>query len=278
MAVYKRPARSRFTLFLLILTSVTLLTLDYRGTGAGVIGGLKDGARDLVAPVQDFSDRVFEPVGNFVGGIVHHGDVKAENRRLREENAALRGEALEATDAQREREALLDILDIEFVGDVPRVDARVISTSPSNADLTVELDKGTNAGIAEDMPVVTGTGLVGRVVDVSKRRSTVRLVTDKTMSVGVRMSTSGDVGVANGQGLRKALTVDLIDPATPIAKDEIVVTSGLQQSQYPPGIPVGKVRDAKAETNQLQQTVTIDPVVDMRRLTFVTVLQWSPRA
>ena len=30
--------------------------------------------RDAFAPVQETSDRLFEPVGNFVGGIIHHGE------------------------------------------------------------------------------------------------------------------------------------------------------------------------------------------------------------
>ena len=82
MAVYRRPARSRFTLLLLVLTSITLLTLDYRGTGSGVVEAVKDGARDVFAPVQDVSDKVFSPVGNFVGGVLHYGDLKSENQRL----------------------------------------------------------------------------------------------------------------------------------------------------------------------------------------------------
>ena len=276
MAVYRRTARSRFTLLLLVLTSITLLTLDYRGTGAGMIDSAKDGARDLFAPVQDASDRVFAPVGNLVGGVLHHGDLRTENVRLRRENDNLRGQLLRSADTERERDALLDIGGLESAQDVPRVEARVVSVAPSNTELTIQIDKGSDAGVAVRMPIVTGAGLVGRVSEVSRRRATVVLLTDKTFSVGVRLA-SGDVGVANGTGSRSTLTVDLIDPATTVDPNEVVVTSGLQQSQYPPGIPVGRIRRAVAPRNALQQDVDISPVVDLRRLAFVTVLQWSPR-
>lgn len=277
MAVYRRPARSRFTLLLLVLTSVTLLTLDYRGAGSGAIGTAKRGVRDTFAPVQTASDRAFAPVGNLFGGILHYGDLKAENDRLREEIADSRGAVAKADDAERERQALLDQLKLAGPADIPRVDARVVATSPSNFAFTVEIDRGTNSGVAKGMPVVTGAGLVGRITEASRNRSVVQLLTDKSFSVGVKLSQSGDIGVANGQGLLESMTLDLIDPATTVEKGEVVVTSGLQQSQFPPGYPVGKIVQATARPGALQQDITIAPVIDLRRLIFVTVLQWSPR-
>ena len=277
MAVYRRPARSRFTLLLLVLTSVTLLTLDYRGAGAGTIAFVKDGVRDAFAPVQRVSDRVLAPVGNFVGGIVHSGDLEDENDRLRQEIAEIRGGLYRADDAERERQALLDNLDLPTPDDIPRVDARVVSTNPSNFAFTVEIDKGTSAGIATGMPVVTGAGLVGRITDASRNRAVVQLVTDKKFSVGIRLGETGDIGVANGTGSLTGVQLDLIDPTTTVAKGDVVVTSGLQQSQFPAGIPVGQVKEFERRPNALQQDVTIEPVVDLRRLTFLTVLQWSPR-
>lgn len=277
MAVYRRPARSRFTLLLLVLTSITLLTLDYRGAGSDVISVVKDGVRDAFGPVQRASDRVFAPVGDFVGGILHYGDVESENERLRREIASLRGDLYRADDADRERRALLDQLDLPIPEDIPRVDARVVSTSPSNFAFTVEIDKGTSSGVAIGMPVVTGAGLVGRITEASSSRSIVQLLTDKKFSVGIRIGETGDVGVANGTGSLRRMTVDLVDPTTTIAKDEIVVTSGLQQSKFPPGYPVGRVVASESRPNALQQDVTIEPVVDLERLTFLTVLQWTPR-
>lgn len=277
MAVYRRPARSRFTLLLLVLTAVTLLTLDYRGAGSGAIGAVKDGVRDAFAPVQRVSDRIFAPVGDFVGGILHYGDIEAENERLRQEIADIRGDLYRADDADRERRALLDQLDLPLPEDIPRVDARVVSTSPSNFAFTVEIDKGTSSGVAIGMPVVTGAGLVGRVTEASRNRSVVQLLTDKKFSVGIRIGETGDVGVANGTGSLSRLTVDLVDPSTEVPEGEILVTSGLQQSQFPPGYPVGRVVDREVRPNALQQDVTIEPVVDLERLTFLTVLQWTPR-
>jgi rod shape-determining protein MreC len=264
-------------LLLLVLTSVTLLTLDYRDAGLGTIEAAKDGVRDAFAPVQRASDQLFEPVGNVFGGVLHYGDLEAENDHLREEIAQIRGGLYRAEDADRERRALLDQLDLPTPEDIPRVDARVVATSPGNFAFTVEIDKGTTSGVAVGMPVVTGAGLVGRITETSRSRAVVQLVTDKKFSVGVRLAASGDVGVANGTGSLGSMTVDLIDPTTTVEKGEILVSSGLQQSQFPPNIPIGKVVSTKKRPNALQQDVVIEPVADLDKLTFLTVLQWSPR-
>ncbi len=274
MAIYRRSARPRFTLLVLVLTSITLVTLDYRGTGSSAVETVKGASRDALAPVQEFSDRLFAPVGSMVGGILHYGDLQAENERLRQEIADHRGQLHQAQAVERERQALLAINALGSVQDVPRVHARVVSTSASNFELALEIDKGADAGVVEGMPVVSGAGLVGRVSAVSQRRSTVVLLTDKTFGVGVVLP-SGDTGVANGGGFRADLTVDHVEPDTAVALGDSVVTSGLQRSLYPRGIPVGRVTAASAPAGALQQSVSIAPVVDLERLSFVTVLQWT---
>ena len=276
MAVYRRTSRPRFTLLLLVLTAITLLTLDERSNGLGVVDVARDGARDAFAPVKEAADAAMRPVADFFQGAVHYGDVEAENARLREQLAERESQVLRAADGEREREALLDLAGLDFVGDIPTVPARVVATPASGFDLTLEIDRGRNAGVAPGMPVVSGGGLVGRVVDVSRRRATVLLVTDSSSSVGVRLAASGDVGVAAGRGRGSTLRVDLVDPASKVDQGEMVVTSGLQNSVFPPGIPVGKVVAATTSAGALQQDVTIEPSVDLRRLTFVKVLQWAP--
>ena len=273
MAVYRRSARPRFILVLLVLTSVTLLTLDERGVA--VIDVAKDSVRDAFAPIRSATDTVMAPVGDLIGGIVHYGDLESENGRLRRENEELRGRVMRSEDANRENEALRDQLDLEFVGDIPTVTARVVLRTPSNHELSLVINRGRDHGIADGMPVVTGAGLVGRVTNTSSTTSTVLLLRDRGVAVGVRLA-SGDVGVAAGAGARNPLRVDGIEPETRVTEGEVVVTSGLQQSLYPPNIPVGVVEEARRERGELQKFVTVEPAVDMDRLSFVSVLQWSP--
>ncbi|MDP8991780.1 MAG: rod shape-determining protein MreC [Actinomycetota bacterium] len=276
MAVYRRSARPRFVLLLLVLTSVTLLTLDERSGGLGVMDTVRDGAQDALAPVSDAVDSAVRPVGDFFQGILNYGRLEEANARLREQLAQRDADLARATDAERERQALLDQQQLGFARDVPAVAARVVVASPSNFDLTVEINRGRDAGVAAGMPVVTGAGLAGRVVDVSQSRATVMLISDPASSVGVRFATSGEVGVTAGRGPRSLLRVDNVDPGARVPPGEPVVTSGLKLSMFPPGIPVGRVKTAKAVPGAMQQDVAVEPIVDLRRLDLVKVLQWSP--
>lgn len=277
MAVYRRSSRSRFTLLLLVLTSVTVLTLDQRGDGARILDAVKGGARDIFAPVQDATDAVLAPIGNLVNGVTGYDDLRDENARLREEIDSLRGRSLKAADQERELKALLEQQGLDYVGDIPDVAARVVSTSPSSFELTVEIDRGSNHGVTEGMPVVTGAGLVGRIAEVSRARATVVLLADRSFDVGVRATSSDDVAIATGGGRQRLLSVDLFDTKTPLQQGEVIVTSGLQQSRFPPGIPVGQVVDARFEPGDLSQKVTVRPSADLERLTFVRVLLWNQR-
>jgi rod shape-determining protein MreC len=274
MAVSRRGARPRFTLLLLVLTSVTLLTLDFRGEGA--LTGVRNVAREVLNPLQSLATAITRPIGNLAQGVFNYGDLEAENAQLRAQLDEARGAEAQAEDAVRESRALLDLQDIDFAGDIPDVTARVVSSTPSNFELAVVIDRGTEHGIAEDMPVISGSGLVGRVSEVSRNRSVVRLLTDLTFSVGVRFSGTGEVGVATGRGRRDPLRVDLVAATAPVKERELVVTSGLQQSAFPAGLPVGRVVSAKTVPGEEEKRVTVRPLVNLRKLAFVKVLQWSP--
>lgn len=278
MAVYRRSTRHRFLLILLVLTSITVITVDVRGGGSGAMESIRRGARDAFAPVQSAADDVFNPVSDFFGGLFRYGHLKSENARLRRQLNDARGKVNASSNADRERQELLALQKLSFADNIPAVAARVVATSPSNFQLTVEIDRGLPSGIQKGMPVVTGAGLVGKVVAVSQERATVLLLTDPSFNVGIRLSSSGDVGVARGNGTRQPLPVDLVDVGTKVSGDEVVVTSGLQGSVFPPGIPVGKVRSSKVQPGSLQHEVSIDPLVDLTRLDFLKVLIWQPKS
>ncbi len=276
MAMSRSRGRSRFTLLLLVLTSVTLITLDFRGEGDGVVATLRDGAADALGPVRSAADAVLSPVGEALSGITGYGELEDRNAELRARIAELEGERLRNQDAEQRMVELLRLFDLYFAGDISSVAARVVSVPISNFEQTIELDRGSGEGIAIDMPVVTGDGLVGRVVSVSRSRSVVLLITDPESAVGVRLSVSGERGIAEGEGPGRPLSVGFVDVSTEILPRELVLTSGLEDSPFPGDIPVGRVAESGTEPGQLEQRVTLDPIADLDRLRVVKVLKWSP--
>ena len=74
------------------------------------------------------------------------------------------------------------------------------------------------------------------------RPSTVELITDPQFRVGVRVAGSGFLGTAEGRGRNETLFVDTgIDPDSEVLATTGLVTSGVDRSAYPAGIPVAKV-------------------------------------
>lgn len=274
MALSRRPGRSRFTLLLLILTSVTALTLDFRGSG--LIDGARSVALSVFGPVKSAASTGFKPVTNTWHGVADYSDVKRQNEELRRRIAELQGDAARKADAAQQLKELLKERDIPYIGDLPRATARVVSGPASNFAYTVEIDKGSSRGVKKDMPVVTGAGLVGRVVAVSGHRSTVQLISDPAFSFGVRLVDSQDVGIAHGRGQGRSLVADGIDPATKVTKGTVATTSGLDRSLFPGSIPVGKVVSSEPSSDGLQQEVTLRPLADLSQLSFVDVLLWEP--
>lgn len=276
MAVYRRSRRNRFFLVLLALTSVTVLTLDYRGSGDGALEAVRQTARDAFAPLQAAADRVVSPVAGFFGSIGDFGDLRSENERLRRELDAARADAIRGADADRERQRLLDLSGLDYAGGLDSVPARVVATAPTNFQRTITIDRGTDAGLDAGMPVVTAAGLVGRVTEVSKIRSTVLLITDPQSNIGVRLAKSGERGVVRGGGNHNPLPLDLIGTEVPVEVGEPVVTSGLERGLFPAQIPLGRVRSVSAPPGALQKDILLDPSVDLARLEFVRVLFWQP--
>ncbi len=275
MAVYRRSRRQRFALVVLILTSITVVTLDFRGDGA--VGSLRSGLRDVFAPAQAVVARVFSPVTGAFGGISRYRGLRSENERLRRELDTAKAEALKGADASRERRLLLALGGLDFAGEIRSIPARVVGYAPSNFAVTIEINKGIGHRLAVGMPVVTEAGLVGRITEASWDRSTVLLLTDPASAVGVRLATSGEVGVVKGAGQRRLLPLDLIPVEAELKPGDAVVTSGLDGGLFPPAVPVGRVVMAKVEPGALAQEATIEPTVDFARLELVKVLLWTPR-
>ena len=106
----------------------------------------------------------------------------------------------------------------------------------------VTLDAGSRDGVKPELTVLSGQGLVGRVVRVGPTTCDVLLLTDPTFSVGVRLEASGLIGVASGNG-DLPMSLKLLDAQTKVVPGARLVTLGSAGgSPFVPGVPVGEVR------------------------------------
>ena len=232
MALSRRTGRSRLTLALLVLTSLAVLTLDFRDSG--IVAGARRVAGTAFSPLRGVAETVSEPFSNAWRGITGYGDLEAENEELRAQIDELEGEAVLDADAAEQLAELLEQLDMEWVGDIPPATARVVAGPASNFSHTIEIGKGSDDGFKEGMPVVNGAGLVGKVVQVTSNRSTVQLITDPDFAVGVRL-----VPAAHGhcpwhgrrRGPRGRHAASRPTPRCP--RGTALTTSGTDRSAFP---------------------------------------------
>jgi rod shape-determining protein MreC len=274
VVVYQPGNRRRTILALIVLTAVALITLDVRGSGP--ISALRGGAHDVVDPIAGVFDTVFSPVGDWIDGVTSAASLKDQNAQLRRRLDAARGQEAAARAATQENKDLKKLLDLPFVGNADAIAAQVVEGAPSNFEFTVQIGKGESDGVGVDMPVVTGAGLVGRVLEVSRDRATVLLVKDPQSGVGVRIEKSGTPGVVKGRGDSDNLRVDFVDPNADVTKGEVVYTSGQQNSSFPAAIPIGTVSKVTKAHGDLQQDVLVKPLVDFSHLDYVKVLRPPP--
>jgi len=264
-----RGGRSRPTLLILVAAALTLLTMQYRGVEP--LAAFQRGVRDVIEPLRAATDSVAAPVRSVWNGLLDYDNLRDENERLETELARLRGRRLTAEADTELLERLLGEVGID-VGHRRSVVVRILGTPPGNfATHTIEVDKGSDDGLAEGMPVVTAAGLVGRLETVDRSRSTVRLATHPEFRVGVRLVGSQDEGLARGGGRTGFLVVDAgIGLDAVVEAGEVVVTSG-GRSRFPADIPIGRVLDPDDDA-ELNRSVVVDPAASLENLSFLNVL------
>lgn len=273
----QRP-RGRFLLLVLVLLGVTFVTLSDRSGNHGFFAKVRTYAREAANPVQSAVHSALQPVGDFLYGATHYGQLENENQLLRRQLAAGQSESVQAAAAEREADQVLAQQHLPFVGSIPTVAAQVIDLGSANFEQAIEIDRGTSSGVAVGEPVVTAGGLVGTISSVSTSIATVTLLDDPSETVGERAVRTGVVGAATGTGQGNPLKVYDINVGSRIRAGDKLVTSGLQLEHFPPGLPVGTVTSVVAPTGALQLEVDVKPFANLVNLQLVRVLLWSPQS
>jgi cell shape-determining protein MreC len=194
-----------------------------------------------------------------------------ENRRLWEENRHLRDQLAGFTAAANVRGSMtLNLLP-----------ARVADYNPSRSNPTIELDKGSRAGVETDNPVIVSANLVGFIQgDVGTLRSSARLITAPDTRYAVRLirpgSSTDDFGDATYIYTDDSGTFfhcDMPDGTHDIAVGDL---ASLADDRYPQalGYILGVVSEVRLDhpENPLElDRIIIRPAVDPSRLRNVSI-------
>ena len=266
---------------MLVGLSIGLLTAYFGESASGGLHSVQRGFMEAMAPLQEGANRALKPGRDLFGWLGDVFDAKSENKQLRKEVGQLRGELAQAQTAKRDADQLRSLVRFNgsdaFPAGYEKVAARVIARSPTVWYATVGIDKGSDAGIRVNQPVVTGDGLVGKITTVSGDAAQVTLITDHTSAVSAQVVPDGANGLAKARvGDPSDLLLDFVEKGRPVRKRATVVTSGWRSSRlesiFPRGIPIGEVVRVDASERELYQRVHLRPYADLRDLDVVEVL------
>ncbi|MCU1454860.1 MAG: mreC [Acidimicrobiales bacterium] len=276
MAYSRRTGRSRFTLFLLVLSSLTLLAVDLPGTGP--LKPVRRAFGVVFSPFRSAGNSVFKPVADGWHGMFGYGDLKKENARLRSQLEKNTSDQARLKQLQLQNDELRKIAGVK-AGTDQTVTAQVTSGRLSSFDRTIEIDQGSGQGIKKGMAVITEGGLIGKVSRVSGGSSTVTLLTEPTFDVGVKVPRTQDQGIAHGQGQGRPLLIeDGIPAKAQVKRGDDIFTSGTDRSFYPPGLLIGKVTKVATSSDGTALVVTVEPSADLSSISYVKVVLREPPA
>jgi rod shape-determining protein MreC len=214
--------------------------------------------------------------GGFSGareGLRLRGDLLKENERLRREVESLKLRLLRLSDIEQEMRRLGSAVRYAAppAGQIRAVD--IIYADHSSWLRTLLLYAG-GQPTRVNQPVLSPSGLVGRVVSSAGPYAKVQMITDRAASVGAMLLRTRRQGVVRGSGRGGGLILDYVPQQTDVRPGDLVVTAGID-GVYPRGIPIGTVV-AVEQGGQLFHDIELTPAVDFGALDQVYLLESAP--
>jgi len=195
--------------------------------------------------------------------------VKQENDSLRQKLKHLERTQIHNNELAAENARLKKLLEFRESVEEQAIPAQVISADAMNWFRTITINKGTNSGISENMPVMAASGVVGRTIKCAANSSRVLLVTDASSAVAALIQNSRTRTVARGTG--SGISCEYAARLDEAGVGDHLVTSGTG-GVFPKGIPIGTITRVETPEYGLFQTIKAKPAVDFSRLEEVLVI------
>lgn len=216
---------------------------------------------------------LYFPAQRIVSAVGHYKSIALENEQLKEENARLRQETYHAREGLQELARLHTLVRFDDKWDYPIVTSRVVGHNPGRFLTTMVINRGTEHGVHENMPVFSMNGLVGKVSKATLNHSRVQLLVDPKLKLSVMDRKTRVVGFLESMdGVR--LTA-MVPTHAGIRPGDTLITSGLG-GIFPKGIPVGTVKDVRKSDLDVMRQMDVEPFQDFTTLEEVFVMEKEP--
>jgi len=224
----------------------------------------------MTSPIQVSIRWSLDNIISFFQRYIYLWNTHSNNIRLHEENRKLVSTIAELRESENENIRLKKLLGFQEKFNLESIVAKVIAKDVSTEFRAIRLNRGTNAGIKKNMPVVTYEGIVGRVLRVTPNSADVLTVLDLLSSVDAIVARSRARGVVEG------MTDDLCQlkfmrRTDDVVVDDLLIASGLG-GIFPKGVPIGNVSKVERKPYGISQKVELTPSVNFSKLEEVLIL------
>ena len=202
----------------------------------------------FASPLQSASSKASGATSGFFEQIWNFRSTAQQNEQLKERLTQVEQELNLARQAAAENERLKALLNLKEQTQIQSVAARVIARDASVWFNTITINRGTSAGVAVNMPVVTGGGIVGRVIAAGPWSSQVMLITDEKAGAGAVVGQLGNSGALGSVRGRADLGVAEVEPRL------------LKQRGSLPDLGIGETGRAEIGLGPAQVSLRLDDI------------------
>lgn len=229
----------------------------------------------FLSPFRSIANSLTKTAEQYYSYMFRYEALSAENDALNARIAQMEDVARQADSTSRENERLRALLDLKATHqDYELVDAYIIGWSSTDWSNTYTINRGTSAGIQENMCAITETGqVVGLVTEAGPNYAVVKTILDSTLEISGTISSSGYNGMVSGgyiDGNEKLLKMNYLPSDSIIRNQDQVVTSG--STVYPRGLIMGYVVDADFEETGVAKFALLKAAADIDSLEQVFII------
>lgn len=264
-ALSPKQLAAHATLITMAVLSGTFLLMER--TRPAAIAQLRATVADAFTPVLQVLSKPVVAIENAGQSVADMVNLRADNIRLKQQNAELLKWQSAALELQAQNEAFKALNHIVVEPDARFVTARVVSENADNFTHTALINAGASDGVAKNQAVISDEGLVGRVIETGQTSARVLLISDINSRIPVRGEHSRERAMLAG-GNAATQTLDHVAPDSQIAVGERLITSG-DGGIFPAGIPVAMVVSIENDIVHTQ------PLASFHALEWVRVVDYK---
>ena len=259
-AFLRKGIQQRFSLFILIIISVTLIFLET--INAKPLNKIRSFIKDIVyrtAVVANYPTKIFTGSYNLVED---HFSVYKNYNNLKKENEELKSNYSTSEFLELENSQLRKLIDEQTQSKSNLISARVMLEEQSPYLNSFVINIGANKELKNGMAALDGKNFIGRIVDVNFFSSRILLITDLNSKIPVITEPSGNHAILSGHGDVKP-TLEYVSDNHQIQDGDKIYTSG-KEGIFTPGIPIG-------ETKIEKEIIKVELYSKLNEISFVNI-------